>query len=102
MATEEEIYLGNCERCVKCKSGDPAPAPLVPFSALEPMELLAMDFLSLEKGKGDYENILMVTNAFTKFAWVFQTRNQKATTATSVLWEPILIHCGFPRRLHLD
>lgn len=44
---------------------------LVPINVTEPMELLAMDFLSLEKGKGNYENILVVTDAFTKFSWAF-------------------------------
>ncbi len=66
------------------------------------MELLAMDFLSLEKGKGGYENILVVTDAFTKFSWAFPTRNQKATTVAKILWENVLMQYGFPKRLHSD
>ena len=87
LSKDVEDYLRNCERCVKRKARDPPPAPLVPINVSEPMELLAMHFLSLETGKGGYENILVVTDAFTKFSWVFPTRNQKATTVANLLWE---------------
>ena len=66
------------------------------------MELLAMDFLSIERGKGGYENILVVTDSFTKYAWAFPTRNQKVTTVAKLLWEKVLINYGFPQRLHSD
>ena len=54
------------------------------FIGKEPVELLAIDFLSLEKGKGGFENILVVTDSFTKFSWAFPTRDQKATTGPDV------------------
>ena len=66
------------------------------------MELLAMDFLSIERGKGGYENILVVTDSFTKYAWAFPTRNQKATTVAKLLWEKVLMNYGFLQRLHSD
>ena len=66
------------------------------------MELLAIDFLSIEKGKGSYENLLVVTDSFTKYSWAFPTRNKKATTVAKVLWEKVLVYYGFPRRLHSD
>ena len=72
------------------------------FIAKEPMELLAIDFLSLEKGKGGFENILVVTDSFTKFSWAFPTRDQKATTVAKLLWEKIFINYGMPQCLHSD
>ena len=72
------------------------------FIAKEPMELLAIDFLSLERGKGGFENILVVTDSFTKFSWVFPTRDQKATTVAKLLWEKVFINYGMPQRLHSD
>ena len=36
---------------------------MVPILAKEPMELLAIDFLSSEKGKGGFEHVLVVTVA---------------------------------------
>ena len=52
---------------------------MVSISTTEPMELLAIDFLSLERGKGGFENILVVTDSFTKYSWAFPMRNQKAS-----------------------
>ena len=46
--------------------------------------------------------MLVVTDSFTKYSWTFPTRNQKAMTVAKVLWEKMLLHYGFPRRLHTD
>ena len=56
-----------------------------------------MDFLQLVKGKVGYENVLVVTDSFTKFAWAFATRNQKANVVARILWDNILANYGFPR-----
>lgn len=102
MATHIEKYVAHCERCIRRKAPDPPRAPMKSFIAKEPMELLAMDFLSLEKGKGGFENILVVTDSFTKFSWAFPARDQKATTVAKLLWEKIFINYGMPQRLHSD
>ena len=60
-----------------------------PIIAKEPMELLAIDFLSLKKGKGGFENILVVTDSFTKFLWACPTWDQKATTVAKLLWDNV-------------
>ena len=67
---------------------------MVPILAREPMELLAIDFLLLEKGKGGFEHILVVTDSFTKYSWEFPTRNQQASTVAKLLWEKILVNFG--------
>lgn len=102
MATHIEKYVTHCGRCIRRKAPDPPRAPMKSFIAKEPMELLAIDFLSLEKGKGGFENILVATDSFTKFSWAFPTRDQKATTVAKCLWEKILINYGMPQRLHSD
>lgn len=102
MATDVEKFVAHCGRCIRRKSPDPPRAPMKSILTKEPMELLAIDFLSLEKGKGGLENILVVTDNFTKFSWAFPTRDQKATTVAKLLWEKILINYGMPQRLHSD
>lgn len=97
-----EAYIKNCDRCIKRKSPDPPRSPLVPIVATEPMELLAIDYLTLERGKGGLENILVITDSFTKYAWAVPTKNQKATTVAKVLWEKVLMNFGFPQRIHSD
>ena len=102
MAQDVDTHIRNCERCIKRKAPDPPKAPMVPILASEPRELLAIDVLSLEKGKGGHEHILVMTDSFTKYSWAFPTRNQKATTVAKLLWEKVLVHFGFPQRLHSD
>ena len=102
MTADIDVHIRDCHRCLLWKAADPPRSPLVPILASEPMELLAIDFLSIEKGKGGYEDVLVVTDSFTKYSWAFPTRNQKATTVAKVLWENVFVHYGLPRRLHSD
>ncbi|XP_023810465.1 uncharacterized protein LOC111946259 [Oryzias latipes] len=66
------------------------------------MELVCMDFLSLEPDSKNTKDILVITDHFTKYAVALPTRNQKATTVAKCLWEQFLVHYGFPERLHSD
>ncbi|CAB3989530.1 Hypothetical predicted protein [Paramuricea clavata] len=52
MTADIEVHIRDCHRCLLRKAADPPRSPLVPILASEPMELLAIDFLSIEKGKG--------------------------------------------------
>ena len=102
MTRDIDWYVSWCERCIRRKAPDPTRAPMIPIKTTEPLELLAMDFLQLEKGKGGFENVLVVTDSFTKFSWAFATRSQKANLVARILWHNILANYGFPRRLHSD
>ena len=66
------------------------------------MELMCIDFLSLERSKAGYENILVITDHFTRYAQVFPTRNQTASTTAKVLFKNFVVHYGFPGRIHND
>lgn len=80
-------------------------SPKVPMQSIltsEPMELTAVEFLSLEKGKGGFENVLVITDNFTKFAWAFPTQDQKASMVAKILWEKVFVNYGLPRHLHFD
>jgi len=46
------------------------------------------------------ENILVVTDHFSRYAQAFPTSNQTAKTTARVLWEKFFVHYGFPERLH--
>ena len=50
-----------------------------------PLEILAIDFTTVEKRKNGLENILVMTDIFTKYSVAIPTRNQKATTVARVL-----------------
>ena len=62
-------------------------APMESILTKEPIKscLLLTSSICIWKGKGGYENILVVTDSFTKFSWDFPTHNQ-ATLIAMLLW----------------
>ena len=77
-------------------------ATLVNIQYFHPMELVCLDYLKLEESKGGYENILVITDHFTRYATAIPTRNQSAKTTARVLFDNFLVHYGFPAKLHSD
>ena len=59
-------------------------------------------YLLLKKSKGGYENILVITDHFTRYAQAIPTRKQTAQTTARVLFENFFSHYSFPARLHSD
>nr|XP_034334873.1 uncharacterized protein LOC117692026 [Crassostrea gigas] len=92
----------KCERCVRSKTRDIPKTGLVSIHTTRPLELVCIDFLTLEKSKGGYENILVITDHFTRYAMAVPTRNQLASTTAKVLYEQFICHYSFPERIHSD
>ena len=66
------------------------------------MEIVCIDYLSLEPSKGGVENILVITDHFTRYAQAIPTKNQTARTTARVLFDNFIVHYGFPARIHSD
>nr|XP_061828743.1 uncharacterized protein LOC133614632 [Nerophis lumbriciformis] len=92
----------TCERCVRRKALPERAAPLVNIQTARPLELVCMDFLSIEPDRSSTKNVLVITDHFTKYAVAVPTSNQKATTVAKALWDNFLVHYGIPERLHSD
>jgi len=71
------------------------------IEANRPWELLAMDFTLLDKRMG-IENVLIVTDTFTRYSFAFPGRDQKATTVAKLLKEQIFDKFGPPDRILSD
>ena len=88
--------------CIRRKAAPVKAEELVNMSSTAPMELVCIDYLSLERSKGGYEKILVITDHFTRYAQAFPTRNGTAQTTARVLYENYFIHYGFPSKIHSD
>ena len=97
-----EDKVKNCGRCIRRKTPVKPSAEMVNITSTQPMELICIDFLSLERSKGGIENILVITDHFTRYAQAFPTRNQLAKTTAKILFENFVVHYGFPARIHSD
>ncbi|XP_069109461.1 uncharacterized protein [Argopecten irradians] len=52
MAKDTGDWIKACQRCVLCKTPAKTCAPLVSINTVQPLELVCMDFLTLETSKG--------------------------------------------------
>ena len=55
--------------------------------AHQPLEFLCIDFMKADVAKGGKENILVLTDAFSKYSQAFITSNQKSLTIAKLLVE---------------
>ena len=65
MHKQATLHVSKCQNCLKRKV-IPDVAPLQPIIASQPMELVHMDFLSIEPSKGNIDNVLVITFHFTR------------------------------------
>lgn len=72
MLRDTEIYIQNCGACIACKSPFQN-APLHQITSSGPMDLVCIDFLSLEPDTRGMDSILVVTDHFTRYAQAFPT-----------------------------
>lgn len=102
MASNVETKIKTCPRCVRRKALPERAAQLVNIKTTRPLELLCMDYLSIEPDKSNIKDVLVLTDHFTKYAVAIPTANQKARTVAKCLWENFIVHYGIPERLHTD
>ncbi|KAK7945594.1 hypothetical protein WMY93_001322 [Mugilogobius chulae] len=102
MEGEVRTFHQRCLACSLQKSRVEPKAPLHPFTATFPLEVIGLDFLSLGRPSDPWQNILVATDLFTRFAWAIPTRDQTAQTTVKMLWKFIIQQFGCPARFHSD
>ncbi|KAK3101184.1 hypothetical protein FSP39_001606 [Pinctada imbricata] len=97
-----DTWIKECKRCVMRKSAATDKAELVSIETTQPLELVCMDFLTLERSKGGFEYVLVITDHFTRYAIAVPTKNMTARTTADVFFRNFVVHYGLPKRIHSD
>lgn len=70
--------------------------------ALSPNEILALNFTLLEPSQNDFENVLDITDVFSKYTLTVPTCDQRTSTVAHVLVSEWFSKFGVPARIHSD
>ena len=102
MFDEVKHYVCNCERCTMGRLPTSLHTTTTPLLASRPLEVLAVDFTKLEPASDHRDNVLVMTDVFTKYTLAVPTRNQEAATVAKVLVSEWFRWYGIPERVHSD
>ena len=100
MAAQAKEHIGKCHPCLAFKSKQPK-APVENIVAIHPLELVHLDYLCLELGKGLEKNVLEVTYHCTRYTQAYVTRSQTAQITAKTLWDKFIVHYGLPKKILL-
>ena len=71
--------------------------------ATYPMELVHMDYLTIEATEGGKDvHILVITDHFTRYAQAIVTSLQTAKWTAQNLWDKFIVHYGLPEKILTD
>uniref|UniRef100_A0A3B3WQN0 Gypsy retrotransposon integrase-like protein 1 n=1 Tax=Poecilia mexicana TaxID=48701 RepID=A0A3B3WQN0_9TELE len=103
MHSDVEQWCKNCERCVVSKALLPKVKTYMgTIKASRPNEILAIDFTVLEPATDGRENVLVMTDVFSKFTQTVPTKDQRASTVAEALVKHWFQLFGPPVRIHSD
>ena len=95
------MSVRNCPKC-RIFEAKPQIPPLEPILCTEPLDLVHIDYVSMEvtvgiKEKPVMKNVLVVEDHFTRYTQAYVTNNHTACTTAHVLYNEFFSVFGFPR-----
>ena len=85
---QEKIYSSSC--------------PFTAHFCFSTLGIGHLDYLSLEPSKGNIENVLVITDHFTRYALAYASKTQTAQATARILWDNFICHYGFPEQFISD
>ena len=102
MLTDTIKHIKQCERCLKFKAL-PENAPMENIDATYPMELVHMDYLTIEANEGGKDvHVLVITDHFMQYVQAIVTTSQTAKCTAQNLWDKFIVHYGLPEKILAD
>lgn len=79
-----------------------APSFMGHLLSSRPNEILAIDFTLLKPSQNGLENVLILSDVFSKYTLAIPTRNQRASTVAQALVSQWFYKFSVPARIHSD
>ena len=95
------IYCKACKICALSKK-EICKVPSGHIRVNKPLEMISMDFMTIEKSKSGHEHVLVITDIATKFVQAIPTKDQKANTVSRIIFNDWIVRFGIPEKLHSD
>ncbi|KAJ0002620.1 hypothetical protein NQD34_007769 [Periophthalmus magnuspinnatus] len=102
MDREVHGFQSGCVVCSLQKGKTEPRAPLRPIEESHPLEVIAIDFLSLRRPNDTYQYILVMTDMFTQYSRAIPTHNQSAKITVRAIRSNIIQPFGCPSHFHSD
>ena len=103
MAGDTHRWVSCCTRCQVAQGTYNSPKPKIgQLESNNPLDLLCLDFTKVDPSRTGKENVLVMTNAFSKFSVAVVTPNQKALTVARILVDRWFHVYGIPSQIHSD
>ena len=101
-----KAMIRGCQHCHAFEGAIPK-AMLCPIRVYAPLELMHVDFTSIEMDMElnklpGVKNVLVITDHFTQYAMAFITKDQTAKTVARVVYEQFITVFGVPAKLLSD
>ena len=94
MTEDVTRHIRQCERCL------PNRAPMENVDATYPMDLVHMDYLTIEANESGKDfHILVITDHFRRYAQTIVTSLQTATCTVQNLWDKFIVHYGLLEKI---
>lgn len=92
----------RCYRFSQKKQRHVPYAPLRTITSSAPMNIIATDFLKVDKCSGGYEYISVIVDHFTKYTQAYATRSKSGKTVAQKSFNDFILRFGIPDRIVND